>query len=190
MRTRSTVALRWIALAAFNRRLKSGPKQPIDYHFCPAPMLLSCLFAWGPPWSFYGLRRLLLSWIKPARPGAQIHLSGPGLFEPFCGGARHTFEVPKPHKPTLKAPLPPRRGFRFCRGHRMNRLMPVPELTSMADIKLNTRVSLRPAETSLAWLQSRRLAAPSLACVLCDRGRFVPSRRPRPPFLSVCPKSS
>ena len=24
---------------AFNRRLKSDPKRPIDYHFCPAPML-------------------------------------------------------------------------------------------------------------------------------------------------------
>ena len=26
-----------IALVAFNRRLKSGPKRPIDYHFCPEP---------------------------------------------------------------------------------------------------------------------------------------------------------
>jgi hypothetical protein len=34
----------------------------------------------------------------------------------------------------------------------------VPELTSATDIKLNKRVSLRPIQTSLAWLQSRRLA--------------------------------
>jgi len=34
----------------------------------------------------------------------------------------------------------------------------VPELTSKTDIKLNMRVSLRPIQTSLAWLQSRRLA--------------------------------
>jgi hypothetical protein len=32
------------------------------------------------------------------------------------------------------------------------------------------RVSLRPIQTSLAWLQSRRLAPPSLACVLRDQG--------------------
>jgi hypothetical protein len=40
------------------------------------------------------------------------------------------------------------------------RMRPVPELTSSADIKLNTRLSLRAPQTSLAWRQSRRLAAP------------------------------
>ena len=62
------------------------------------------------------------------------------------------------------------------------RQMPVPELTSTADIKLNARVSLRPTETSLAWLQSRRLAAPSLACVLCDQGSLRALEAAPPPL--------
>lgn len=96
-----------------------------------------------------------------------------GLSSPlnlFCGRADTHLRSPKPRKPTLKAPLPPRRGFRFCRGLRIDcvvhspsrrmRLMAVPELTSIADIKLNARLSLRTSQTSLAWPQSRRLAAP------------------------------
>lgn len=80
----------------------------------------------------------------------------------FHGRADIHLRSPKPRKPTLKAPLPPRRGFRFCRGPSPGRrhAVPVPELTSVADIKLNTRLSLRTSQTSLAWLQSRRLAAP------------------------------
>ena len=46
-------------------------------------------------------------------------------------------------------------------------LLVVPELTSATNIKLNTRVSLRPIRTSLAWLQSRRWLTVS-ACVLRD----------------------
>jgi hypothetical protein len=46
-----------------------------------------------------------------------------GLSSPlnlFCGRADTHLRSPKPRKPTLKAPLPPRRGFRFCRGLRID----------------------------------------------------------------------
>ena len=44
----------------------------------------------------------------------------------------------------------------------------VPELTRNADIKLNTRVSLRPIYTDLAWLLVAQIGRPHLACVLRD----------------------
>ena len=39
-----------------------------------------------------------------------------------------------------------------------------------ADINLTTRVSLRPIQTDLAWLKSRRLVGAPSACVLRDQG--------------------
>ncbi len=112
-----------------------------------------------------------------------IHVSDLLLVEPLSGGPDLHPRFPKPRKPTLKAPLPPRRGFRVYRGpnEACRRPGPVPELTSMADIKLNARLSLRTAQTSLAWPQSRRLAAPSMACVLCDQGSLRALEAAPPP---------
>ena len=61
-------------------------------------------------------------------------------------------------------------------------LLPVPELTSAANIKLNTRVSLQPIHTCLAWLPVTQIGRPQVWPAYCAiRGRFkMPSRRPRP----------
>jgi hypothetical protein len=112
-----------------------------------------------------------------------IHVSDLLLVEPLSGGPDLHPRFPKPRKPTLKAPLPQGGAFAFTvvRMRHVGGRGPVPELTSMADIKLNARLSLRTAQTSLAWPQSRRLAAPSMACVLCDQGSLRALEAAPPP---------
>lgn len=57
----------------------------------------------------------------------------------------------------------------------------VPELTRNADINLNTRVSLQPIQTSLAWLQVAEMAnSPRLSTARSGAASPNPKRRPRP----------
>jgi len=116
--------------------------------------------------------------------------------EPSLQSGRHTSEVPQASQAHIESPASPKAGLSLCRDIEWPasaapcRAAPVPELTSVADIKLNTRLSLRTSQTSLAWLQSRRLAAPQYGLrtarsgvASCPRGGPAlhrPSTRQRP----------
>jgi hypothetical protein len=59
----------------------------------------------------------------------------------------------------------------------------VPELTRNADIKLNTRLSLRPILAGLAWPQVVQIGPPSLTCVLRDQGSLHALEAAPPPNI-------